>query len=204
MNEYGHKSNEKFYDKTLISQKAVQKEARKIQVKNFIAAQEVEYASMFYRALAWCIDIIIVLGILLALNAYNPLLFRINFGMCFFLGICFMGSSVGFICFFIIGFFYYWIMELYNKGQTIGKMLLKLRTVNEATLNLTSPYRYALDSLTKANFLLLFDLLRGLTTLYKESPQKQARYSQILAKTVVVRSKLEKKNDKQNIKKENE
>ncbi|MCK4238354.1 MAG: RDD family protein, partial [Candidatus Lokiarchaeota archaeon] len=58
----------------------------------------------------------------------------------------------------IVGFSYYWLFETYNKGQTIGKKILGLRTVDANSFETTSKEKYAINNLLRgSNLLFLID-----------------------------------------------
>ena len=49
----------------------------------------------------------------------------------------------------LIGFLYFWLMESYNNGQTLGKSALNLRTVDEKTFEPTDLGKNAVNNLLK-------------------------------------------------------
>ncbi len=87
---------------------------------------------------------------------------------------------------FLIPFFYWVILESYN-GQSLGKMLLNIKTVDEKTLETTTPGRNAMNNLLKAwgpTFLL--DFVVGILVNYSK-PEKRLRIGQNWSKTVVIK-----------------
>ena len=87
---------------------------------------------------------------------------------------------------FVIGFLYFWLMETFTGGKTIGKYILKIRTVDQKSLEPTTPKRYALNNLTKSTLILILDVLFGL--ILREDPdKKQIRHTQLLSQTVVIK-----------------
>jgi uncharacterized RDD family membrane protein YckC len=61
----------------------------------------------------------------------------------------------------LLGFLYHWGLETYNEGQTIGKMALNIRTVDEKTLEQATCSNYAANNIFKGSFFLLLDLIIG-------------------------------------------
>ncbi|MFX0041500.1 MAG: RDD family protein [Candidatus Hodarchaeota archaeon] len=88
----------------------------------------------------------------------------------------------------LIGFLYFWLMETYNNGQTLGKVALNLRTVDEKTLEPTSPGSYAINNLLKGGGLLIIDFLIGIIKNSGE-PEKRLRIMQNASETVVISTK---------------
>ena len=86
---------------------------------------------------------------------------------------------------FIIGFLYHWGLETYNNGQTVGKMALGIRTVDEKTLEQAHSRQYAMNNLFKGTGLLIIDFLIGI---FKNSgdPKNQIRIMQSISETVVI------------------
>ncbi|MBD3215126.1 MAG: zinc-ribbon domain-containing protein [Candidatus Lokiarchaeota archaeon] len=85
-----------------------------------------------------------------------------------------------------IGFLYFWILEAYNQGQTLGKMALHLRTVDEDTLEVAKPVNYAVNNLAKPSLFLILDLIIGF--LVSEGDLKNRfRVLQDLSHTVVIK-----------------
>ena len=56
------------------------------------------------------------------------------------------------------GFLYFFLFEAYNHGQTLGKMAMKLRTVDDQTFQEPTPSQAALHSIGQ-NIALFFDLV---------------------------------------------
>lgn len=105
------------------------------------------YADFLQRSLAWFIDIMVVLVIVIPLSIY------INFGLFYVYTNIYL---------FTIGFFYFWLFETFNKGQTLGRLLVKIRAVDENTLQPAKSTSYFINNVTKATPFLLFDLLLGI------------------------------------------
>lgn len=136
-------------------------------------SSNVRYADFVQRALAWLIDIIIIIAV------SSPLSIFINFGG-FWLSTNFYN--------FILGFCYFWLLETYNKGQTLGKMALKLRTVDEKTLEVGTPSQYAINNILKATGFLILDVLIGIivNSSAEEPIKKRLRITQNIALTAVI------------------
>ncbi len=88
----------------------------------------------------------------------------------------------------LIGFLYFWLMETYNNGQTLGKVALNLRTVDEKTLGPTTQAKYALNNLLKGSGLLIIDFIIGIIKNSGE-PEKRLRIMQNASETVVISTK---------------
>ena len=134
---------------------------------------DADYADFIPRLVAIIIDgiIISIIGwlILLPIN-FNPLRM---FWQSYFVN-------------YAIGFLYYFLLEAFNKGQTLGKAALKLRTVDEKTFKPTTPDKYALNNLLKAgSFLLFIDFIVGIL-MNSGKPERRLRLMQNVSETVVI------------------
>lgn len=89
---------------------------------------------------------------------------------------------------FSLSFTYFWFSEAYNKGQTLGKMLLNIMTVDADTLKPTNLGSYAINNFTRGSFFFLLDILFGLIA-NRNKPEKRIRITQNAANTVVIRKK---------------
>ncbi|MFX0083033.1 MAG: RDD family protein [Candidatus Hodarchaeota archaeon] len=90
---------------------------------------------------------------------------------------------------YVIAFLYYFLLEAFNDGQTLGKAALKLRTVDEKTLKPSTTDKYALNNLLKAgSFLFLIDFIIGIL-MNSGDPQKRLRLMQNVSETVVISTK---------------
>ncbi len=145
----------------------------------------IEHADVLFRFIAWIIDIILISIIsnivflfirpienfwTLPFSYINPPYWWIT-------------NSIQFA----IGFLYYWLLESFNNGQTLGKMALKLRTVNEDTLQVASLKSYALNNVFKGSVLLIVDVLIGFFTSY-DNDKRKIRIMQDVSKTVVIKA----------------
>lgn len=89
----------------------------------------------------------------------------------------------------IVGFSYYWLFETYNKGQTIGKWILGLRTVDANSFETTSKEKYTINNLLRGSTLLfLIDLIVGYIANY-DIKGNRLRIMQNASNTVVVKIK---------------
>ncbi|MBY8984272.1 MAG: RDD family protein [Candidatus Lokiarchaeota archaeon] len=88
----------------------------------------------------------------------------------------------------LIGFLYHWGMEAHNNGQTLGKMALNLRTVDEKTLGQASSSNLALNNLFKSSPFLILDVIIGMVK-NSGDPKKRYRIMQNVSETVVIFSK---------------
>ena len=89
---------------------------------------------------------------------------------------------------FIFGFLYHWGLETYNKGQTLGKMALNIRTVDEKTLKLASSSNYAVNNILKGSPLLILDFIIGVLKNSGDS-KNRIRIMQNMSETVVIMSR---------------
>ncbi|MFX0003184.1 MAG: RDD family protein [Candidatus Hodarchaeota archaeon] len=88
----------------------------------------------------------------------------------------------------MLGFLYYWGMETYNKGQTVGKIAMKIRTVDENSLDLSTTKNYAINNIFKSSPFLIIDFLIGIIK-NSGDPKKRIRVMQNISETVVIASK---------------
>ena len=75
---------------------------------------------------------------------------------------------------YVIGFIYFWGLESFNTGQTLGKMAMKLRTVDANTFQVAEPGKNAINCLAKPSGFLILDLIIGLIS-NSGDPQKRIR-----------------------------
>jgi len=143
---------------------------------------EIIQASFLERITAWLIDIAIVLSVTI------PLSFYVNFG--YFYIYSYVYNS-------IIGFFYFWLLELLNKGRTIGKLILRLKTVNKDDFGKAKTSKLFLNNITKPTVFLFFDVLIGLLVnhVQENKNNKIFRATQLLTEVIVIK---EKKSSNQN------
>ena len=143
--------------------------------------KQVEYADFVVRIVAFIIDVIIIgmiSGLISGLISF--LIFRSYY-------ILNMVNQPSFFLSWSIGFLYFWLLESYNEGQTLGKAVLHLKTVDEKTLNPTTPGKYAINNLLKPSGLVLLDLLIGIIANSSDPEKRRLRYFQNLSETVVIK-----------------
>ena len=88
----------------------------------------------------------------------------------------------------LTGFLYHWLMETHNNGQTLGKMALNIRTVDEKTLGQANSRNLALSNLFKSSPFLVLDFIIGVFK-NPQDPKKRKRIMQNISETVVVLSR---------------
>ncbi|MFX0008442.1 MAG: RDD family protein [Promethearchaeota archaeon] len=145
---------------------------------------KVEYAGFWSRLVALIIDGIII-GLIsssisliifvswIPFNIFNP------FGGWW---------TVSFPFDWMLGFLYFWGFETGKKGQTVGKMAMKIRTVDENTLSPTSSRNYAINNVFKSSPFLIIDFLIGIIKNSGDS-KKRVRIMQNISETVVINVK---------------
>lgn len=93
----------------------------------------------------------------------------------------------------VIAFLYFWFLESFNNGQTLGKIILKIRTVDMATLGRMNPGQAFIHILGKVFYavyglILFLDIIIGSVMSKNNLTEKnQIRLSQRLSKTVVIK-----------------
>ncbi len=89
----------------------------------------------------------------------------------------------------IIGFCYFWFFECYFKGQTIGKKLLSLKTVDENSFGTTTQKKYAINNILRGSiFLFLIDIIIGYIANY-DIKGNRLRIMQNASTTVVIKTR---------------
>ena len=129
-----------------------------------------QYADFLHRLAAWLIDLVMLIVICFVVAIF---LNRLGWPLIF--------------IFVLIVFLYYWILEVVNNGQTVGKMALKLRTVDAKTLDAATAVNYLINNLLKCNPLLILDLFLGILVNIND-PMKRKRIMQNASGTIVVRT----------------
>ncbi|MFX1260407.1 MAG: RDD family protein [Promethearchaeota archaeon] len=133
------------------------------------------YASFGYRFLAWILDIILLIFTSLIIIAINASLFGE--------GMWLLAIIVSYFIFLL----YFWLLEAFNNGRTLGKMAFKLRTVNKKTLQVASTGDYLVNNLLKSLLpLLIIDLIIGILKNIGD-PHKRLRIMQNASNTVVIK-----------------
>lgn len=136
---------------------------------------QIVYAGFWERLLAYIIDAVII-GIIWAiisavfLQYYYPP-WTVPFGLINWL----------------LAFVYFWAFESRN-GQTIGKIALKLRTVDEDSLEVSGIGNYFVNNLSRGVWWIIADFIIGILA-NSGDPKKRLRILQNLSKTVVISEK---------------
>ncbi|MFO8016998.1 MAG: RDD family protein [Promethearchaeia archaeon] len=139
----------------------------------------VEYATFGPRLLAFIIDIIlisIISGIISSLLPFELRQFW-RFAM--------SAQLISFILYTL----YFWGLEAYNSGQTLGKMAMRLRTVDKENLEVADTSQYLINNLFRAGVLLILDIILGIL-INSGDPQQKLRLAQNLSRTVVIREHI--------------
>jgi len=145
--------------------------------------ETVIYAYFLKRIIAWIFDGIIILMITSAFS-WILILPWYSFNMFDPFRAWWFNMPVGWL----LGFLYHWGLETYNNGQTLGKMALKIRTVDENTLEQATPSNYAVNNIFKGSPFLILDLIIGILK-NSGDPKKRVRFFQNLSETVVIMTK---------------
>lgn len=148
-----------------------------------IKKEGVEYADFFPRLIALLIDGIII-GIISSSLSWAIFVPWIPFNIFDPFGGMW---SVSFPFNWLIGFLYSWAMETYNQGQTLGKIALGLRTVDEKTFQPTTSKNYAINNLLKPSGLIILDFIIGIVK-NSGDPNKRLRIMQNVSETVVIKT----------------
>ena len=85
----------------------------------------------------------------------------------------------------LIGFLYHWLLETHNNGQTVGKMAMNIRTVDEKTLGQANSGNLAISNIFKSSPFLILDLIIGMLK-NSGDPKKRLRIMQNVSETVVI------------------
>ena len=158
--------------------------SRKEALKTAINKEEGEYAELLPRLIALFIDGIII-GIISSSLSVAILVSWIPFNIFDpFGGLWFVSFPFNWV----IGFLYSWLFETYNNGQTVGKIVLNLRTVDEKTLGPASPGNYGINNLLKPSGLIILDFIIGVMK-NSGDPKNRFRIMQNVSETVVITTK---------------
>lgn len=148
--------------------------------------QQIEYARTSTRIGAWFIDIILIGGFIflaylisLSFVFFNPLSIQIAIIPTWIVLITVL---------FLTGILYFGILEILTKGQTLGKKLLKLKTVEEHSKRVPTRGRLMINALFQGNPFIIFDILIGLIK-NAGKEKKQFRLSQDLARVIVIKQR---------------
>lgn len=144
------------------------KQSKKVTPKE-TDSSKVIYADFGQRLVAWIIDFVLVAVISIILFSIGEWFFAIIIG-------------------YVLALLYFWLLEAFNNGQTIGKMAMKLRTVNEKTLEVAEPLDYLVNNILKSNLgLLIIDVIVGLIS-NSDDPKNRIRIMQGASNTVVIKT----------------
>lgn len=145
--------------------------------------ETVIYAYFLKRIIAWIFDGIIIL-IITSTFSWILILPWYSFNIFDPFRAWWFNVPVGWL----LGFLYHWGLETYNNGQTLGKMALNIRTVDENTLEQATPSNYALNNIFKGSPFLILDLIIGILK-NSGDPKKRVRMMQNVSETVVIMAK---------------
>ena len=138
--------------------------------------RHMEYAKAGRRIGAWVIDIVIILII-------TNLLMTL-----FFWTIDIPFYFIFQIVAYLIGLFYFCVLESIN-GQTLGKLIVRLRTVDEDTLEVCNFIDNLKNCILKCHWLLcLLDFVIGIIK-NSDDPKKRIRLMQNISNTVVIKTR---------------
>ena len=144
------------------------KQSKKVTTKE-TDSSKVIYADFGQRFVAWIIDFVLVAVISIILFSIGEWFFAIIVG-------------------YVLALLYFWLLEAFNNGQTVGKMAMKLRTVNEKTLEVAEPLDYLINNILKSNIgLLIIDVIVGLIS-NSDDPKNRIRIMQDASNTVVIKA----------------
>ena len=143
-----------------------------------LTPEGVQYADFLPRFVALIIDGIIISLIGSSISwVINPFNILDPWGIAF--------NWLNNLISYVIGFIYFWGLESYNNGQTLGKMAMKLRTVDANTFQVAEPGKNAINSLAKPSGFLILDLIIGLIS-NSGDQQKRIRILQSISETAVI------------------
>jgi len=135
---------------------------------------DVEFAEISWRILAWIIDFVIILLITWLLMIL--FFWRIEIPFVF----------VFQILAYLIGLFYFCLLESIN-GQTLGKLIVGLRTVDEDTFKVSTFIENLKNCILKCHWLFcLIDFIIGVTQ-NSGDLKKRKRIMQNVSHTVVIK-----------------
>ena len=149
-----------------------------ISAKKTVTPEGIQYADFWPRFVAIILDGIIISIIGSSISwMINPFNILDPWGIAF--------NWLNNLISYVIGFIYFWVLESYNNGQTLGKMAMNLRTVDANTFQVADPGKNAINSLAKPSGLLILDLIIGLISKAGD-PQKRIRILQSISETAVI------------------
>ncbi|MFX1521254.1 MAG: RDD family protein [Promethearchaeota archaeon] len=136
--------------------------------------EQVVYAGFGERLLAYIIDVII-LGVVGWIG-----IFAILGQVASYFGIWGLFT-------WLIAFLYFWVLESYNHGQTIGKLAMKIQTVDEYSHTPAQPGNLVINNLSRGLWWIIADFIIGILA-NRGDEQKRLRILQNLSKTVVIKA----------------
>jgi len=144
----------------------------------------VEYAGFGSRLIALIIDSIII-GLIGSTLSFVIFISWIPFNIFDPLG---GWWYVGFPFDWMLGFLYHWGFEAGKNGQTVGKMAMKIKTVDEKTLSAATTKNYAINNIFKSSPFLILDFIIGIIKNSGDS-KRRIRIMQNTSETVVINAK---------------
>ncbi len=135
--------------------------------------EQVVYAGFGERLLAFIFDAIII-----AVVSWIGFFAIIGSAMNYF--------GLGGLFAWLLAFLYFWALESFNSGQTIGKLALKLRTVDEYSLTPATPGNLVINNLSRGWWVIILDFIIGILA-NSGDEKKRLRILQNLSKTVVIK-----------------
>lgn len=182
------KKEEKAEKKEKTEKKEKDYPKRDMSSKRLVSKEYGEYATFWYRFFALLIDAILIgminNAIWSSVKFYDfspnpPFVTQLVSGY-----VIFANNFTSWL----IGFLYYWICESQN-GQTLGKLICGIKTVDEKSLETATSKQNAINNLLKpAGIFFLLDFLLGIIS-NSSKPEKRLRIMQNASKTVVIRAK---------------
>jgi len=139
------------------------------------------YADFVYRFFAYLIDVVIIYSIDWTLFYFFYEIFTFYTLISFYVTLHIVA--------YLIGFFYFNLLETYNNGRTVGKLILSIKSVNEDTKQAASFRDNVINNVLKCSFIsCVFDFIIGILKNY-EDKKKRIRIMQNLSNVVVISSK---------------
>lgn len=145
--------------------------------------KDVVYADIFQRVAAFFLDSLVISFLTWIVISLVHIPFIIPGPIAFYSSFYYFWIAMFFN--WVLGFFYCSLLEIYNNGQTLGKRVLHLRTLDDKSLKVATPEQYAITNILKTSPFLLIDFIVGFLISERES-NKILRYLQYLSKTVVI------------------
>jgi uncharacterized RDD family membrane protein YckC len=136
-----------------------------------------ELGGLATRALAWLIDLMVLVGLIMLIAALSSLA-----GM----AIGQVASAIMFILIFAVQWFYFVVLEWRMDGRTLGKRALGLRVIDERGVRITFLQAAVRNLLRVADFLPGLYLVGGVCTLLDG---RGRRLGDLAAATLVVRDR---------------